>query len=137
VVARASNTMSFNEVRRRVQRWLEGTGPSAGLLGRWLHRETSSPESRLDPTAAREANRDAIEFALQAGYSGFIRISPDDSLDGPAKVYDSRHNRQPDARLFVGPTAVAGELRGNSGFTSDSSEPADQAPRSIGPTGME
>jgi hypothetical protein len=91
----------------------------------------------MDPSEAREANRDAIEFALEAGYSGFIRISVDDSLDGPGEVYDSRHNQLPDAPPLVVPTAVAGELRGNSGFTADSGKSADQASRPVGPARVE
>ena len=97
----------------------------------------SDAASRLDPTAAREANRDAIEFALQAGYSGFIRIPAVDSLDGGGEVYDSRHNQLPDARTLAESASVAGELSGDSGFTSDASQPVDQASRSLGPAGME
>jgi hypothetical protein len=133
----ASNSKTLSRVGRRVRQWLAGAGPSAGLLGRAFHPETLSPVSRLDPSAAREANRDAIEFALQAGYSGFIRIQPDDSLDGQGEVYDSRHNHLPDARRAAAPTDVAGELSGDSRFTSDSSEPADQASGPVGPAGVE
>ena len=133
----APSTKSFSQVTRRVRQWLAGTGPSAGLLGRSHHPETLSPATRLDPTAAREANRDAIEFALQAGYSGFIRIHPDDSLEGGRDVYDSSHTQLPDARTLAASTAMVGDSSGNSGFTSDSSEPADQAARSVGPAGME
>lgn len=133
----APTAKSFSQVTRRVRQWLAGTGPSAGLLGRSRHLETLSPEFRLDPTAAREANRDAIVFALQAGYSGFIRIQPDDSLHEQSEVYDSRYSHRPDARQVDVPTDVAGDWRGNSGFTSDASEPADQASRPVRPAGME
>jgi hypothetical protein len=126
-----------NQIRRRVSRWLAGTAPSAGLLGRSAHPETSDAASRLDPTAAREANRDAIEFALRAGYSGFIRIPAVDSLDEGGEVYDSPHNQLPDARTLAESASVAGELSGDSGFTSDASQSVDQAARSVGPAGME
>jgi len=126
-----------NQVRRRVQRWLQGIGPSAGLLGRSSHPESAGSRNRLDPTAARVANRDAIEFALEAGYSGFVRITPVDSLDGRGEVYDSRRNQQPDAPPLVVGTAVAGEWSGDSGFTSDAGESAHQASRPVGPAGLE
>jgi hypothetical protein len=126
-----------HHVRRRLRQWLTGTGPSAGLLGRSRHPETASSENRLDPTAARKANRDAIEFALEAGYSGFVRISRAGSLHGPGEAYDSRHNQLPDAPPLVAAIAVAGELSGDSGFTSDAGEPAHQAARSVGSAGLE
>ena len=112
---------------RRVWQWLSGTGPTAGLLGRWPHGESAGDSTRFDPTAAREANRDAIEFAQQAGYSGFLRIGAVGSPGDGVKVYDSRHSWQPDARFPDASTEVAGESSGNSGFTSHEGEPAHQA----------
>ena len=127
---------SHNQIRRRVSRWLAGTGPSAGLLGS-AHPETSAAASRLDPTAAREANRDAIEFAFQAGYSGFIRIPAVGSLEQVEEAYDPPHNQPPDARTLAESASVAGELSGDPGFTPDASEPAHQASRPDGSAGVE
>ena len=121
------------QIQRRVRRWLAGVGPAIGLLGHGVNAMAAA----ADPTEARQANRDAIEFAVQAGYSGFIQIPAVHSLDGQGEVYDSRQNQLPGARPLVSTNAVAGESSGNPGFTSDPSQPADQAPRSIGPTGME
>jgi hypothetical protein len=77
-----------------------------------------------------------VQAAIDSGQSGFFRILPVSSRRTGQPAYDP-----PSSRIVVpnrfDPPVMAGGRFGNSGFTGDQAQPADQAAGSVGPSGVE